>query len=792
MASVPKAYAAPLSCAFLESDRALRPMTIHNDVLQLQRLLNNDPDTQVAKSGPGSLGNETTKYGRGTFLAMKNFQEKYRSDILTPYGRTVGTGFYGPATKAKLLAVCKAMVGTSTQTVAATSTLPLTSTFTPTQASTTTSVLTLTSSSSTALPPTVSFFAAPYLMNRNESSLVSWSSFGATSCVTPWGSTATSGIYTTPLLAQTTIYNISCVGSGGISTATTTISVVGSTQVVALPTAHGLIASYNMNEGGGAVLIDRSNNGRNGTLVSTPTWAAGKNSGGLTFDGADKVDLASQLPIQGIPQLTISAWVKRAAPGSAVEIGKQGGANSTSIELWTDGTAYFAISAGAGAYGTVSLNDANWHYVSMVFDGNQTGNTNRLKGYVDGVLQTLAFTGVIPSLTTVATDSFGLGSLNGKYSNGQIDDVRIYNRPLTASEISADMNNSVVETTTPVPLPFSTLDQRMQLFRDGALHGFALASLPDNGIEPYSEVDYQDLAATGANVIRVPIILRKALSGDRYDIPEADISYAQNALSRGARYGFRVVVVLVALPWGDAPSDYWGNASLMTDLASKWALIAGRLKGYGALQAYDMINEPVITGVGRVSGLTQWHDLAVSLGQAIQAVDSNTPIMFEPHPWGLPGSFWQAAPLGLSGVVYSFHMYEPATFTSQGINGYPEPVVYPGIGFSSTTLYDYMLEARTIAARDSVPMFIGEFSCLRWGPGCTQYLTDVTTQFGNENWGWTYHAWRNYQGWDAEIPSTISQVQAYPSGVQYRTSTSTSFVLLKNKMVGNQTFFSAQ
>ncbi|MFA5313416.1 MAG: LamG-like jellyroll fold domain-containing protein, partial [Methanomassiliicoccales archaeon] len=234
--------------------------------------------------------------------------------------------------------------------------------------------------------------------------------------------------------------------------------------------ADGLVAAYNFDEGSGTTLIDSSGNGNNGT-ISGATWTTGKYGQSLNFlsSSSQKITVAHNANLNVYP-LTISSWFKTTSNDSSARgiIGKYTSGQASSggyflsvyqgnLRAWNFRDHDNYVYDGSLGLNGGTVNDGNWHYATLVVDA--TGGSL----YVDGILKaTMGWTGTAG--TMIGTQPFCVGDFttsltdcnSGNFFNGSIDDVRIYNRALSQSEIQIDMNTPVGSTGTPIPTPTPT------------------------------------------------------------------------------------------------------------------------------------------------------------------------------------------------------------------------------------------------------------------------------------------------------------------------------------------------
>src|SRR5437879_3706479 len=199
--------------------------------------------------------------------------------------------------------------------------------------------------------------------------------------------------------------------------------------------ASGLGLYYMFDEGAGSLASDSSGNGNAGSLLGGTAWAAGKLGQALSFDGVSgNVTAATTTGLNLSPPLTMAAWINPSdvtayrtivAKGAFWQRGYgmnliNGKLNLVKVGV-TDVTSSVLLSAGT------------WQHVAITWNA----ATSEVKFYLNGAL---AQTVIDASVVNAPLDSdnllvgFWLGG--GSYFAGAMDELRVYNRVLSAADIS--------------------------------------------------------------------------------------------------------------------------------------------------------------------------------------------------------------------------------------------------------------------------------------------------------------------------------------------------------------------
>lgn len=183
----------------------------------------------------------------------------------------------------------------------------------------------------------------------------------------------------------------------------------------------------------------------NATLHSATSFsfASGKVGQAFSFSGAisEYLDAPSSASLNfGTGGFAIATWVKSSDNGSYRRlVTKRTGGTWYSLAL-NDGKAFFEIAAGFNCASSTTVADGKWHHIVVSRD--PTGTSSRkYRLYIDGVENTsladsdLNLDNSAPlEIGKWATESYG-----GIYS-GLMDEVQIFSRSLTATEIQAIYN----------------------------------------------------------------------------------------------------------------------------------------------------------------------------------------------------------------------------------------------------------------------------------------------------------------------------------------------------------------
>jgi hypothetical protein len=251
------------------------------------------------------------------------------------------------------------------------------------------------------------------------------------------GSGANRSVTVTPAAGQTGSAIITLSVSDGVATASTTFTLT----VNAVPS--GLRAAYAFSEGATNSTADASGNNNTGTLTNNPTWTnQGRYGNAISFDGVnDFVSAPDTVSLDLGATGTIEAWIRLNALNRWHGIIAKGNANNDAVhnyalEITNLNRARCILGNGAIFQvldSTITFATGQFRHLACTWNG------STLSLYVDGALNNSTTQTLTPAGNTAPLFMGQFGGNSDRLS-GIIDEVRIYNRALSPTEIVNDMN----------------------------------------------------------------------------------------------------------------------------------------------------------------------------------------------------------------------------------------------------------------------------------------------------------------------------------------------------------------
>jgi hypothetical protein len=205
---------------------------------------------------------------------------------------------------------------------------------------------------------------------------------------------------------------------------------------------NGLVAAFGFNEGSGVQVNDASGQGNTGT-ISSATWSpSGKFGSALSFNGTSSwVTVADAASLDLTAGMTLEAWVNPTIGSAWRSVILKENTDTFTYSMYSANNAsrpagFVHTTADIAVNGTAAVPLNAWTHLAVAYDGTM------LRMFVNGVqVSTKAVTG--SAAVSAGALRIGGNSIWGEYFRGLIDEVRVYNRALTAAEIQTDMNTPI-------------------------------------------------------------------------------------------------------------------------------------------------------------------------------------------------------------------------------------------------------------------------------------------------------------------------------------------------------------
>ncbi|MBS1371312.1 MAG: cellulase family glycosylhydrolase [Lentisphaeria bacterium] len=265
------------------------------------------------------------------------------------------------------------------------------------------------------------------------------------------------------------------------------------------------------------------------------------------------------------------------------------------------------------------------------------------------------------------------------------------------------------------------------------------------------EEDFRVLKAWNANLLRwqiaLPWRLRSGSGGKEYaEYVKSQYPVLDRVFALAEKYGIWIVVDLHL----HEPSFCLQTGEGRDRLHEIWRGLAAHCRGKAMLWGYDLLNEPSTASANpELEPIAALYD---SLIRTVRAADPETPVIVASDNGGSLDHLEYLPVYPYDNIIYTIHFYRPNALTHQLDRKAAPHMGYPDRekGWDKAYLRRQLERVRKFQLATGARIYVGEFSIIRWAPGGEEYLRDATSLFEEYGWDWSYHAFREWDGWSLE------------------------------------------
>lgn len=273
---------------------------------------------------------------------------------------------------------------------------------------------------------------------------------------------------------------------------------------------------------------------------------------------------------------------------------------------------------------------------------------------------------------------------------------------------------------------------------------------------PYVPVEHIREALTwGVNILRYQIAPGKP---DEFINFDTRAKYLEFVSSHAAYIGAVIIPelvgkdVILVIDLHKAPSK-----DVINLIKDAWINLSKTFKNSPITVIYDLLNEPSLDEATLNKAMATWRAAIRKQDKLVRVVISSKR--------GEPQRFNKVANIADSRLWYTFHMYQPMSFTHQGIGNRPTGVRYPTATITTATLKKNMKAVRDFQLKYKKPILVGEFSASNLANGMDrrQYVADCIEIFEEYRWNYIFHAhreapiWTPYEWVDVPLKEAFSR-----------------------------------